>query len=113
MFKTRFRLKNQKLMIILMIVILLRYPKNSFCILVLIFLTKSLFIFQFNNRVLCRIACDMLRLQCDHATYLLDNHPEIPKKIIEGLCTTLISHYIMVKQQNLIKEYKNVSLFIF
>ncbi|XP_054153111.1 ral GTPase-activating protein subunit alpha-1-like isoform X2 [Oppia nitens] len=67
---------------------------------------------RFNNRVLCRVACDMLRLQTDHSTYLLDNHPEIPKKIIEGLCSTLMSHISVVQNQNLFKEYKNTLLTI-
>lgn len=66
---------------------------------------------KFNNRVLCRVACDMLCLQCDHSTYLLDSHPEIPKKIIEGLSSTLMSHISIVQQQNMFKEYKNVIIF--
>lgn len=41
----------------------------------------------------------------------LDNHPEIPKKIIEGLTASLISHVSMCQQQNLFKDYKNVGTF--
>lgn len=54
----------------------------------------------------------MLRLQADHSTYLLDNHPEIPKKIIEGLSSTLMTHMSLVQKQNLYKEYKNVNFLV-
>ncbi|CAG2108810.1 unnamed protein product [Medioppia subpectinata] len=67
---------------------------------------------RFNNRVLCRVACDMLRLQTDHSTYLLDSHPEISKKIIEGLCSTLMTHFTLVQNQKMFKEYKNILLTI-
>lgn len=52
----------------------------------------------------------MLRLQCDHAIYLLDSLPEIVRKIIEGLCMSLMAHVNVAKKQNLMKEYKDVSL---
>lgn len=50
----------------------------------------------------------MLRLQCDHATYLLDNFPEIPRRIIEGLVSALMSHISVCISQNSFKDYKNV-----
>ncbi|CAG2122416.1 unnamed protein product, partial [Medioppia subpectinata] len=54
----------------------------------------------------------MLRLQTDHSTYLLDSHPEISKKIIEGLCSTLMTHFTLVQNQKMFKEYKNILLTI-
>ncbi|RWS02609.1 ral GTPase-activating protein subunit alpha-1-like isoform X2 [Dinothrombium tinctorium] len=65
---------------------------------------------RFNNRVLSRIACDLLRLQCDHVTYLLDNRPEIPKRIIEGLLSSLIMHWQYAHKHDCMKELKNLLL---
>lgn len=52
----------------------------------------------------------MLRLQCDHAVYLLDNLPIVPRKIIEGLAASLIAHVKAAKRDNAYKDYKDVRL---
>lgn len=64
--------------------------------------------FKFNNRVLCRVACDQLRLQTDHAAYLVEKHPDLARKIIEGLCYTLTLHVDVAQQQAVFKDFKNV-----
>lgn len=38
---------------------------------------------QFKNRMVGQVACDMLLLLCDHAEYLLEYYPEVPKIIVE------------------------------
>ena len=58
--------------------------------------------------MLSRVACDMLRLQSDHAVYLLDNLPIVPRKIIEGLSASLIAHVKAAKRDNAYKDYKDV-----
>lgn len=62
--------------------------------------------------MLSRIACDMLRLLCDHSVYLLDNHPDIPRKIIEGLTSSLMAHVNSAKREGVVKEYKDLILTI-
>ncbi|RWS27967.1 ral GTPase-activating protein subunit alpha-1-like protein, partial [Leptotrombidium deliense] len=63
---------------------------------------------NFSNRVLSRIACDVLRLLCDHVTYLVDNRPEIPRRIIEGLLSSLIMHWQYAHKHDCMKEMKNL-----
>lgn len=48
----------------------------------------------------------MLRLQSDHAVYLLDNHPDIPRRIIQGLTQSLTGH--LSRTQN--DSVKDVSI---
>ena len=48
---------------------------------------------QYHDRVLVRVACDAIRLQADHSIILLDNHPDIPEKIVRDLCTSLTFHF--------------------
>ncbi|KAI1284840.1 putative Rho GTPase-activating protein [Halotydeus destructor] len=67
---------------------------------------------KFTYRVLSRVACDMLRLQCDHVVYLLDNHQDIPRKIIEGLASSLLAHVNAARKGNSMREYKDTILTI-
>ncbi|KAJ6217801.1 hypothetical protein RDWZM_008958 [Blomia tropicalis] len=67
---------------------------------------------KFNNRVLSRVACDQLRLQTDHATYLVDNLPDIARRIIEGLCHTLSQHIEVVLRENVFNGFKNLLISI-
>lgn len=48
---------------------------------------------QFHDRVLVRVACDAIQLQADHAVTLLDNHTDIPRRIIQDLCSSLTFHF--------------------
>lgn len=48
---------------------------------------------QYHDRVLVRVACDNIRLLADHAISLLDNHTDIPRKIIQDLCYSLTFHF--------------------
>lgn len=62
---------------------------------------------QYHDRVLVRVACDAIWLQADHAVTLLDNHTDIPRRIIQDLCSSLKFHF----QNNFPNEsLKEVSL---
>ncbi|KAF7487806.1 Ral GTPase-activating protein subunit alpha-1 [Sarcoptes scabiei] len=67
---------------------------------------------KFNNRVMCRVACDMIRLLADHSQYLVDTHPDFVKRIIEGLCYTLELHIEIFFHRALLKDFKNLLLSI-
>ncbi|XP_075587715.1 ral GTPase-activating protein subunit alpha-1 isoform X1 [Dermatophagoides farinae] len=67
---------------------------------------------KFNNRVICRVACDMLRLIADHSNYLMNKHPDLARRIIEGLCYTFELHIDVLKQKTLLKDFKNLLLCI-
>ncbi|XP_027202242.1 ral GTPase-activating protein subunit alpha-1 isoform X2 [Dermatophagoides pteronyssinus] len=67
---------------------------------------------RFNNRLICRVACDMLRLIADHSHYLMNKHPDLARRIIEGLCYTFELHIDVIKQKTLLKDFKNLLLCI-
>ncbi|XP_013400060.1 ral GTPase-activating protein subunit alpha-1-like isoform X2 [Lingula anatina] len=46
---------------------------------------------NFNSKLVAQVACDMLRLLCDHIPTLLEHQPDLPKKIIEVMASTLSS----------------------
>lgn len=46
-------------------------------------------VLKFKNRLIGQVACDMLLLLCDHADYLLEQYPDVPRAIIEDLSHTL------------------------
>lgn len=64
---------------------------------------------QYHDRVLVRVACDALKLQADHAGTLLDNHPDIPRKIIHDLCGSLTFHFQNNFPDESLKEVSNLS----
>ena len=59
---------------------------------------------QYQDRLLLRVACEMLHLQVDHVVYLLDDHPEIPRKIIEGLSRSLLVFVNQGRHDSSLKE---------
>lgn len=59
---------------------------------------------QYQDRLLLRVACEMLHLQIDHIVYLLDDHPEIPRKIIEGLSRSLLVFVNQGRHDSSLKE---------
>lgn len=45
--------------------------------------------FQFNNKLVARVAADMLMLLTDHVTTLLDKMADIPRRIIEVMANVI------------------------
>lgn len=58
----------------------------------------------YKDRLSLRVACQNLMLQCDHVVYLLDDHPDIPRKIIEGLNRSLLVFVNQNRNDTSIKE---------
>ena len=58
----------------------------------------------YKDRLSLRVACQNLMLQCDHVVYLLDDHPDIPRKIIEGLNRSLLVFVNQNRNDTCIKE---------
>lgn len=53
----------------------------------------------------------MLRLQADHAAYLVTKYDgDIPSRIIKGLCYTLLLHLEVMQQLKVHKDFKHVSV---
>ena len=59
---------------------------------------------HYKDRLLLRVACEMLLLQVDHVVYLLDDHPDIPKRIIEGLNRSLMVFVNQGRHEASLKE---------
>ncbi|OTF79849.1 hypothetical protein BLA29_001167 [Euroglyphus maynei] len=49
----------------------------------------------------------MLRLIADHSHYLMNKHPDLARRIIEGLCYTFELHIDVIRQKTLLKDFKN------
>lgn len=64
---------------------------------------------QYVDRLLLRVSCEMLSLQIEHAVHLLDDYPDLPKKIIEGLARSLL---VSINQGRSDSSAKEVALTI-
>ena len=69
-------------------------------------------VFQFNNKLVAQVAADMLLLLCDHVDILLDQQPEIPRRIIE-LIANVISSLLPSTENSKSEEDKRVGMIYF
>ena len=58
---------------------------------ILLYSSFILFVFQFNNKNVAMVSSDMLALLGDHVNTLLNKHPDLPRKVIEELASTILT----------------------